>query len=112
MVTYCVLVKKGTGRCFSEDGNVLCFIKSGNVLCFRAASMHELKEMAAEITSIIEEPLTVTDSVSQVTSDVSSQFVSDVDCEVAASDVAVSEVAATDVASNVTSALAAREAPA
>ena len=91
----------------NEDGNVLCVIKSGNVLCFRAASMHELKEMAAEVTSIIEEP-----STSQVTSDVTSQFASDVDSEVAASEVAVSEVSATDVASKITSALAATEAPA
>ena len=29
MVTYCVLVKKGTVLCFSEDGNVLCFSEEG-----------------------------------------------------------------------------------
>ena len=90
IVTYCVLVKEGNVLCFSEDGNVLYFIKSGNVLCFRAASMHELKEMAAEVTSIIEEPSTVTGSTSHVTSDDTSQFVADVYSDVAASEVVVS----------------------
>ena len=98
--------EQGNVLCFSEDGNLLCFIKSGNVLCFRAASMHELKEMAAEVTSMTAEPSRVTELTSDVTSDATSHYTSDVTSEF------VSEVNSEVPASDVTSALAATEAPA